>query len=172
MFLDYIKSFVHKKTLKKSLHNVKDESLTTPIIRVGLIVDETIFSETAALKKEIISNGISENNIKVIVFREVLKNKEVYLEPTFGVKDLNFRSQFTQQSINEFIEEEFDLLINYYTEEKPFLLLLTNSSKAKFKVGFSTIDKRLNHFLLNIDKENYKGYISELFRYLKILNKI
>jgi len=172
MFLNYIKSFVLNKTLKKRLRNVKDESLNSPIVRVGLIVDESSSLETAALKQEIISNGILENNIKVIVFRDVLKSKEVYLEPTFGLKDLNFKGGFKQESINEFISEEFDLLINYYNEEKPFLLLLTNSSKAKFKVGFSTVDKRLNHFLINIDPENYKGFTNELFRYLKILNKI
>lgn len=172
MFLKYIKNFLLKKALKKSLHNVKDESLNSPITNVGLIVDESDFLETAALKKEIISNGILDSNIKVIAFRDVLKSKEVYLEPTFGLKDLNFKSEFTQQSINVFIEEEFDLLINYYNEEKPFLLLLTNKSKAKFKVGFSSVDKRLNHFLININRENYKGFTSELFRYLKILNKI
>ncbi|HEU4791925.1 MAG TPA: hypothetical protein VFS71_19730 [Flavobacterium sp.] len=172
MFLNYIKSFVLNKTVKKRLRNVKGESLNSPIVRVGLIVDESNSLETAALKQEIISNGILENNIKVIVFRDVLKNKEVYLESTFGLKDLNFKGGFKQESINEFISEEFDLLINYYNEEKPFLLLLTNSSKAKFKVGFSNIDKRLNHFLININPENYKGFTSELFRYLKILNKI
>jgi hypothetical protein len=172
MFLNNIKNFVLKKTLKKSLRNVKNESLNSPIIKVGLIIDESDFLETAALKQEIISNGILENNIKVIVYRDVLTSKEVYLEPTFGLKDLNFKSEFTQQSINEFLSEEFDLLINYYNEEKPFLLLLTNSCKAKFKVGFSTVDKRLNHFMINIDLENYKGFTSELLRYLKILNKI
>ncbi|HKO77368.1 MAG TPA: hypothetical protein VJU52_09130 [Flavobacterium sp.] len=172
MFLNYIKSFVLNKTLKKRLRNVKDESLNSPIVRVGLIVDESSSLEAAALKQEIISNGILENNIKVIVFRDVLKSKEVYLEPIFGLKDLNFKGGFKQESINEFISEEFDLLINYYNEEKPFLLLLTNSSNAKFKVGFSTVDKRLNHFLINIDPENYKGFTNELFRYLKILNKI
>ena len=172
MFLNYIKNFVLKKILKKSLHNVKDESLNSPIIKVGLIVDESDFLKTTALKQEIISNGISENNIKVIVFRDVLKSKEVYFEPTFGLKDLNFKGEFRQQQINEFLSEKFDLLINYYNEEKPFLSLLTNSSKAKFKVGFSTVDKRLNHFLINIDLDNYKEFTSELFRYLKILNKI
>jgi hypothetical protein len=172
MFLNYIKNFVLKKTLKKSMRNVQDESLYSPIIKVGLIIDESNFLGTAALKKEIISNGILEKNIKVIVYRDVLKSNEVYLEPTFGLKDLNFKSEFTQQPINEFISEEFDLLINYYNEEKLFLLLLTNSSKAKFKVGFSTVDKRLNHFMINIDLDNYKGFITELFRYLKILNKI
>ena len=172
MFLNYIKSFVLKKTLKKSLCNVKDELLNSPIIKVGLIVDESNFTATAALKQEIISNGISDDDIKVIVFRDVVTSKEVYSEPTFGLKDLNFKSEFTQQPINEFLLEELDLLINYYNEEKPFLLLLTHRSKAKFKVGFSAVDNRLNHFLINIGLENYKGFISELFRYLKILNKI
>ena len=96
----------------------------------------------------------------------------MYSHPTFGLKDLNFKCEFTQQAINEFISDEFDLLINYYDEEKPFLLLLTNNSKAKFKVGFSAVDKRLNHLLINIALEDYKGFTHELFRYLKILNKI
>ena len=172
MFLDYIKSFVLKMTLKKSLRNVKDEALTSPIARVGLIVDESNFKEIAALKREIISNGISENNINIIVFRDVVNSKEIYSEPTFGVNDLNFKSKFTQEPINEFISEEFDLLISYYDEVTPFLLLLTHRSKAKFKVGFSDVDNRLNHFLINIDLLDYKGFTSELFRYLKILNKI
>lgn len=172
MFLDYIKSLVLKKTLKKSLSNVKDESLNSSIIKVGLIVDESKFLETAALKHEIVSNGILESNIKVVAFRDNLKRKEVYLNPTFGFKDLNFKGDFTKQSINEFLSEEFDLLINYYSEEKPVLSLLTHRSKAKFKAGFSSVDKRLNHFLVSIDSEDYKGFIGELFRYLKILNKI
>jgi len=172
MFLNSIKNFILKQNLKKTLCNVNDEALNSPIIKVGLIIDESNFLKTSALKKEIVSNGISENNIKVIVFRDVLKSKEVYSEPTFGLKDLNVKGEFTQQALNEFISEEFDLLINYYDSEKPFLLFLTNSSKSKFKVGFSAVDKRLNHFLISIDPENYKEFIGELFRYLKILNKI
>ena len=172
MFLKYIKSFLLNKTLKNNLCNVKKESLNVPITRVGLIVDETLFFETSALKQEIISCGIEKKNINVIVYRDVLNSKSVYSEPTFGLKDLNFKSEFTQQPINEFVLNEFDLLINYYNEEKPFLLLLTHKTKAKFKVGFSSVDKRLNHFLINIDLANYKGFTHELFRYLKILNKI
>jgi hypothetical protein len=172
MFLNNIKSYVLRKTLKKCLRNLKNESLNSPIVSVGLIIDESDFSETASLKSEIISNGVSGNNIKVVVFRDLLKSKEVYVEPTFGIKDINFKSQFTALPLKEFISEEFDVLISYYNEENPFLMLLTDRCKAKFKVGFSTIDKRLNHFSLNIGKENYRGFVSELFRYLKILNKI
>ena len=172
MFLNTIKRYILKKKLKNNLCNVKPESLNSPIIRIGLIVDESYFLETAALKQEIISNGIDENNITVVVYRDNIKKKNIYSESTFGLKDLNFKGEFSEQFIKDFISEEFDLLINYYNVEKPILLLLTHSSKAKFKVGFSTVDKRLNHFLINIVAENYKDFISELFRYLKILNKI
>ncbi|MGQ7944515.1 DUF6913 domain-containing protein [Flavobacterium sp. WC2509] len=172
MFLNNIKSFLLKKTLKRQLCNVKEESLNRPVVRVGLIVDESHFLETNALKQEIVLNGIADNAIKIIAYRDVIKSKQVYSQLTFGLKDLNLNGEFTQEVINEFISDEFDLLISYYDEDKPFLLLLTNNSKAKFKVGFSTVDKRLNHLLFNIALENYKGFTNELFRYLKILNKI
>lgn len=172
MFLNYIKGFLLKKNLKKQLRNVKEESLKCPVMRIGLIVDESRFLKTNALKHEIISNGIIEDNIKIIAYRDNLKDKEVYSHPTFSLKNLNLKCDFTKPEINEFISNEFDLLINYYDEEEPILLFLTNNTQAKFKVGFSAVDKRLNHFLINIALEDYKGFTQELFRYLKILNKI
>ena len=172
MFLKKVKSFLLKNNLKKQLCNVKEESLTFPVLRVGLVVDESDFLEINELKKEIILNGIAEDNVKIIVYSNNLKNKDVYSYPTFSLENLNLQCKFTQNETNEFIADEFDLLINYYNEEKPVLSLLTHNSKAKFKAGFSTIDKRLNHLLINIALKDYKGFTYELFRYLKILNKI
>jgi hypothetical protein len=172
MFLNYIKNLLVKKTLKKSLCNVTADGSNSPIETVGLLVDESCFFDTNDLLKEIVSNGIAEKNIKVIVYRDFLKKNEVYSYPTFGLKDIDFRGNVELQSINGFVSEEFDLLINYYNVEKPVLLLLTNNSKAKFKVGFSSIDKRLNHLMIACNVENYTVFIHELFRYLKILNKI
>lgn len=172
MFLNYIKRVLIKKTLKNSIRNVTSDSQNNPVKTIGLLVDESYFLNTNDLVKEIISNGIAGSNIKVIVYREVLKKNEVYSYPAFSLKDFNFKGEIKLQSINEFISDDFDLLINYYDVEKPVLLLLTNNSKAKFKVGFSSIDKRLNHLMITSNVENYKVFIHELFRYLKILNKI
>jgi hypothetical protein len=172
MFLKKIKSFLLKNNLKKRLNNVKEESLNCSVLRVGLVVDESKFLEIDALKREIIFNGIAEDNIRIIAYRDNLKDKEVYSYPTFSLQKLNLQCEFTQPEIKGFISDEFDLLINYYNKENPVLMLLTHSSKAKFKAGFSTVDKRLNHLLINIALEDYKGFTYELFRYLKILNKI
>jgi hypothetical protein len=50
--------------------------------------------------------------------------------------------------------------------------LVSNDSKAHFKVGFSSVDNKLNHFMINTNAENYKVFVEELFKYLKILNKL
>jgi hypothetical protein len=172
MFLNYIKDYFLKRILKNSLQNVKCISSTVPIQTVGVLVDESYFFEKDALVKELIANGILENNIKIIVYRDKLKKNEVYLQPTFSIKHLNWKGEIIDPSVNDFINNKFDLLISYYDVEKAILLNITHNSKALFKVGFSTIDKRLSHFMIKASAENYKVFVQELFKYLKILNKI
>ena len=172
MFLNYIKDFFLKKILKNRLQNVKSSSSNFSIQTVGLLIDESYFFEKEALLKELVANGISQNNIKIIVYRDKLKKNEIYSQPTFGASDLNWTAEIKNPVVVDFINEKFDLFINYYDTEKAILLTITNHSKACFKVGFSTIDKRLNHLMINTNAENFKVFIHELFRYLKILNKI
>lgn len=172
MFLNYIKDFSVKKILKNSLHNVKSSSLSTSIQTVGLLIDASFFSEKEALINELIANGIPADNIKVIVYKDKFKKSDAHAHPVFGAKHLNWKGEITNPQVNDFVKEKFDLLINYYDVEKAILMVVTHNSKAQFKVGFSSIDKRLNHLMINTNAENYKVFIHELFRYLKILNKL
>jgi hypothetical protein len=172
MFLNYIKNYFSIKILKNNLQNVKTSSSIASVQTIGLLIDESYFFEKEALVNELIANGIQESNIKIIVYRDKLKKNEVYSQPTFGTKHLNWNAQIKNQEINNFIDEKFDMLISYYDVEKAFLLKITHNSKAQFKAGFSSVDKRLNHLMINTNAENYKVFVHELFRYLKILNKI
>lgn len=172
MFLNYIKSFFLKRFYKKKNQDVINISSSNTIKTVGVIIDESYFFEKEAFVKELMANGILETNIKIIAYRDRLKKKEIYTHPTFSMKDFKWKSQIANREVNNFILEKFDLLINYYDVEKAILMNITNDSKADFKVGFSTIDKRLNHFMINTNAENYKVFTQELFKYLKILNKI
>lgn len=171
MFLNFIKDFFLKRILKNNLHNVMISSASS-IKTVGLLIDESYFFEKDALVKELKANGILENDVKLIVYKDKLRKNEVYSLPTFSIKHLDWKAEITYPAINDFINEKFDLLISYYDVEKAILLKITHNSKAQFKVGFSSIDKRLNHLMINTNAENYKVFVHELFRYLKILNKI
>jgi hypothetical protein len=172
MFLKYLKNFSTKKIVKNNLSNVKHVSSNNIIKRVGIVFDESYFYEREALVQELVQNGILENDIKVLVFKDKIKKNEVFDYPTFSPKDLSWVATFDKREVTDFVAQDFDLLINYYDIEKVPLLLVSHLSKASFKVGFSSIDKRLNHFMINTNAENYKVFMDELFKYLKILNKI
>lgn len=172
MFLNYIKNFFTQKTVKKSLSNVNHSEAESKIKTVGIIFDDSYFYEKDALVQELIGNGIDESQISILVFKNKIKKNEQFDYPVFSHKDLSWSATFDKSEVKDFSATKFDLLINYYDTEKAALLLVTNQSKAKFKVGFASIDKKLNHFMINTNAENYKVFVDELFKYLKILNKI
>ncbi|SCX88658.1 DUF6913 domain-containing protein [Flavobacterium caeni] len=172
MFLSYIKNFFTQKIVKKSLSNAKLDAAQETIKTVGIIFDESYFYEKQALMAELVKNGIQENHIKVLVFKNKIKKNEQFDYPVFSHKDLSWQATFHNSAVKEFIAQRFDLLINYYDVEKSALMIVSNQSKAKFKVGFASIDKKLNHFMIDTAAENYQLFVEELFKYLKILNKI
>jgi hypothetical protein len=172
MFLNYIKDFFVKKILKNSFQNLKSNGSVVTIQTIGLVVDTTDFLETELLLKEIASHGILPENIKIIAYANNAKRDDEKNYPMFAARDLNWKGQIVSSEVNEFIDKKFDLLISYYVKEKAILLLITNNSKAQFKVGFASIDSRYNHFMIKTAVSSYSVFVTELFKYLKLLNKI
>ena len=172
MFLNYIKEISLKRILKNSYKDLTNNQNLTVIKSVGLIIDESNFDKSEKLINEIVAGGIRKDNIKVIVYKDKLNQNEVFSYPTFNNKHINFSGKFTEKVVIDFINNQFDLLISYYEIEKSSLQIITNNSKANFKVGFANIDKRLNHLMINTTLDNYKIFTFEVFKYLKILKKI
>jgi len=172
MFLDKIKDFWTKKNVKKRLSNVKHNESISSIKKIGIIIDETYFNEKDLLINQLVLNGINKENIEIIAFRNRVKKNESFNYAVFSYKDLSWNATFEKTEITDFTNANFDLLISYYDIEKAPLILVTNLSKANFKVGFANVDKRLNHLVIDTNAENYKVFIEELFKYLKILNKL
>lgn len=172
MFLNYIKNFLIKKTLKNSLQNLKNDLSNNAVKTIGLVVDATRFVETELLIKELIANGIAPGDITTILYSHTFKKTAEKTYPIFNLGNIKWNGEFLSAEINDFVNEKFDLLISYYDIETAILLQITYNSKADFKVGFSSIDNRLNHFMIKTDVNSYRIFASELFKYLKLLNKI
>ncbi|AXB57398.1 DUF6913 domain-containing protein [Flavobacterium fluviale] len=169
MFLNYTKEFFVKKSLKNNLGNDKNEVFSKNVQTVGLLIDESNFTQSEVLIKELELHGIASENIKIAAYAGKFDKKETYLRPTFGKKHINWKGEITEDFLNDFINTEFDILLSYYNVENIFLMMITKQSKAKFKVGFSSVDNNLNRWMIHTELENYKLFVSELFRYLKNL---
>lgn len=172
MFLKFIKDFALKKIIKKSLAGYKPIAGPEAITKIGILIDESYFFEKESLILELIANGIKRSDIETLSFKERIKKKEIVDCCHYTRKDITAAGNFTKEDVAAFINTPFDMLISYYDVEKAPLVLATLKSKAKFKVGFSSVDKRLNNFMISSQAEKYTEFVSELFKYLKILNKI
>lgn len=172
MFYKIIKNFFLKKNVTKRLLKQKNQLVQKKIATVGLLVDESYFSNTEALVDQIVSQGIDKEQIKILVYKDKIKSKEIIASPFLSLKNISFTGEINKKEVIDFLEAPFDLLINYYDVNKYALVLLSVQSKANFKVGFDTVDKRVNHFILKMLVDQYELFTSELFKYLKILNKI
>jgi len=92
-------------------------------------------------------------------------------DSVYNPKDFGWKDNVKNQELQQFIDTDFDLLINYYTKENIGLKLITASSKAKMKVGILQTDERFNDLIIKTDIKDIKTFTSELIKYLKILNK-
>ena len=84
MFLNYIKEFFVKKSLKNHLYNVQNKVFTNNVQTIGLVVDESKFTHSEELLGEIISKGIVPQNVKIAAYRSKFDAKITYSRPTFG----------------------------------------------------------------------------------------
>ena len=172
MFYKIIKNFFLKKNVTKRLLKEKNQLVQQKITTVGLLVDETYFSNTEALVEQLISQGIEKDKITVLIYKDKIKSKELIASPFLSLKNISFAGEIDKTEVLNFLDTPLDLLINYYDVNKYALLLLSIKSKANFKVGFDTVDKKVNHFIIKTLVDEYEMFTLELFKYLKILNKI
>ncbi len=172
MFIDYLKNFVIKKIIRKSLSANIVPSDVHKIKTVGIVLDQAFLNFMPKLKQNLHAYGILEENIEIIIRNSPSKSEITSKYTSFNSSTVTWAGTFSDENIEKFVQTDFDLLINYYDQRKPVLLLVSSLSKANFKVGFATIDKRVNNLIIDASAEEYSVFDQELFKYLKILNAI
>ena len=93
MFLNYIKDFLVKKTVKKSFQNLKNIESVNGIKTIGLLVDSTRFTEIELLIKELTANGIEPENITIIVYGDKFKRTVNKIYPVFTSGHLKWNGE-------------------------------------------------------------------------------
>ena len=171
MFLNIIKKLILKNKVSKLLPNLPVNQIDL-IKSVGLIFDGNTTLDIETIKEELLKYGIQENQINVLIFKDMINEKEALKYDVFTYNDINWSGEITNLKAELFLKTNFDLLINYHDFEKIPLVYSSYLSKANFKVGFASRDKIVNQFTINTSLNNHQLFIEELFRYLKILNKI
>ncbi len=142
------------------------------IISVGCIVDLDKFEKSELFFEFVEEYKLRPNAVKIIGYKSYYDKNSPYSTPVFSDKDLGWNGTIENSYALEFLNREYDLLVNYYNEENLLLQLMSVKTKARVKVGFKEIDERYNDLILNIPIRDFKAFKQELKKYLKVFNEI
>ncbi|MDP2088005.1 MAG: hypothetical protein Q8J84_01235 [Flavobacteriaceae bacterium] len=161
---------VFEKTIRKS-KQIGQSTMDGSVEKIGVLIDEETYlkNDVEYLLQSIL--GIDTSHIQIFIMRK-FKKKDKPSDIHFTVKDFGWIGEIHNQNLQNFLEIPFDLLINFDAYNNLYIKYLTLISKGKFKVGYAKTDDRLYNFMIVHKEDDLKTFISELKKYLKILNKL
>jgi len=177
MFLKALKEKIKFRAGKKFLQrglNAPSQVVNREkgISSIGCIVDLDAFDNANAFYEFVEEFSLRPNSVKIIGYKKFYDKNSPYSTPVFSDKDLGWKADIENSYALEFLNREYDLLVNYYTDDKLLLQLMTVKTKARLKVGFGDVDKNLNDLILNTPIKDFQTFKKELRKYLRVLNEI
>ncbi|GMN09121.1 hypothetical protein MTsPCn9_04230 [Croceitalea sp. MTPC9] len=161
------------KYLEDELKKTSNVSTRKPgVSSIGCVVDMDKFPDPEAFNKLISDFSLQPNGVKIIGYK-----KDEGVHSPFGIqfftdKDLGWNGTIENGFVSEFVDREYDVLINYYTDDKLVLKLLSVRTNARIKVGFPSVDSKLNDLIIDTSINNFDVFKTELKKYLKVLKEI
>jgi hypothetical protein len=171
----FIASFFLKFKLKKTTRNIKICNLQDAK-RIGLIFNSSDLDNKSLIS--MIERLYKDKGIitQVLGYAEK-QNKEVTLisDPYHLYvtrKDFNWLFYPKNPSVIEFMNNEYDILINLYTQEEYPIEYLVRLSKACFKVGSAHTKTTMHDLMIDTGerKHDIKYLSDQINHYLSIIN--
>ena len=172
MILKGFKEKSKKNYINSQLKNRIIKEFNTKVASIGVVFNTDEINEIPDFNGLAQALGIEKEKVEVIAFKYRVEEKESLFNPTFSSKQIGWRGLIKDQTLQQFLNKEFDILISYYKKDVTALKLITVASKAKLKVGVLETDERINDIIIKTEINNFSTFTSEIKKYLNILNKI
>ena len=148
----------------KSLKNL-ERNFSKPINKVVCIIDTNLDVDYYQILELIEEIGLKEKDIKIISFSDTNFN-DPFSKMRISKDSISFYGNIVSSDANEFISYDYDLLINYFGNNK-ILTLISSKVNAKFRVGFDNSNKDINDIIFSNIFNNFAKFSNELIKYLK-----
>lgn len=84
-------------------------------------------------------------------------------------KEINWQGKIRNYHADRLVEQDYDLLINYFDEPKLPLLLLSSSVRAKLRIGVEGIDDKYNDITIACKIKDEVVFAQEVKKVLKTI---
>ncbi len=162
------------QSLEKQLKKIKSTTVApTKIEKIGILADSRLFGSydiTRNLRQKL---DMPNQKIEVIIFENLKDDFVSQHYSTFSEKDFGMYGKIKNSNITGFIDDTYDLLINYCNHDSVYTNLIAIRTKAKFKVGFFNEELQgMYNFTIDIEGNKVDVFNDELAKYLRILKLV
>lgn len=176
MFKGIKDKFKHKSAVKFLQAELKKPAETVVrtrgITSLACIVDLDNFDDVNLFYEFVEDFRLRPNAVKIIGYKSFYDKNSPYSTPVFSDKDLGWNGDIENSYALEFLSREYDLLVNYYTQENLMIQLMSVKTRARVRVGFKEVDQIYNDIILDSPLKDFKTFKAELKKYLAVLNEI
>lgn len=177
MFLKGIKDKFKQKSGRKFIKLALQEASVPStrkqgVRKVGCIVDLDKFDKADVFYEFLEEFKLQPNAVKIIGYKSYYDKNSPYATPVFSDKDLGWNGAIENSYALEFLNREYDVLVNYYDENNLLLNLMSVKTRARLKVGFRKVGPEFNDLMLDTPLSNFKTFKTELKKYLGVLKEL
>jgi hypothetical protein len=168
-----LKAKTAAKFIKNQGQNPDSEKKNPPsrIKSVGALADIDLFRNYDFTRKLIESFELAPNQVRVALVDPSGKNQNTLDAPeAFGEDSFGLYGKIKNATLEEFVEKEFDLLVNYSGTDWVFSEVILTRSKARLKAGFGADDAGWQDISIKIPGNKMDTFHEELVKYLRIMN--
>lgn len=161
----------YQKQLRK-LQSTND-NIPKKITKIGVLADSRLFGGYDISRNLSQKLKMPHKSLEIIIFENLKDDFVTQHYNTFSEKDLGMYGKPKAPNVVDFVNADYDLLINYCNHTSVYTNILTMRSKAKFKVSFANEElQNLYDFTIAVDGNKIDVFNDELAKYLQIFNLI
>lgn len=154
--------------LKKSRPVIDKKGISS----IACIVDMDKFSNAEAFQSLRKQMGLKPNAVHVMGYKRGQDKYGMFSIPFCTDKDLGWNGSLENGDFSEFSGREYDVLINYFTEDRLLLKLMSAKVNARIRVGLKEADNEMNDLIFDCKLSDFETFQSELEKYLRILKEL
>ena len=166
--------FFFKRELKSNPRQREVNNLHTAQ-SIGILYDATEMEDMLKVSEFVNTLFQTKKDVKALGFvnlKELTHHHMPMLQfDFFFLKDLNWYYKPQNYIIKNFVEKDYDILINLCDSACIPIRYLAGKSQAKFKVGKYEEDIDLYDMMIDVKENTLSALIKEIHHYLTVINQ-
>ena len=152
-----------------ALHEKRKAQKPKMIQKIMVLLNSNSSISASTIERDLRQNGFDKASISVVAFEANMTASNEQSDLSFGPGDFSLLGT-PLSTVESYINKPYDLLINYFKEDHPYLQLVSLKAKADFRVGFPQVDNRLNDLMFHVPETDSHLFCKQMNTYLNTIN--